>query len=155
MHKDFGDVVPAGAPEYGKQGQTMLVVSRERVGRVFVVQALREHGLHTVVSDNAQQAVRRMNSGQCPIAGIVIVGDLSDGTAESYQRWLRTQGHHALPLVSIGSAVADNDAFARSVDPREWLTSSAEVLHSLGLIDRRSAARTPGAAPADAAPTAA
>src|SRR5690349_16749416 len=109
MHKEFGDVDPAVAPEYGKQGQTVLVVSRERVGRVFVVQELRAHGLHTVVSDNAQQAVRRMNSGQCPIAAIVIVGDLSDGTAESYQRWLRSQGHHALPLISIGSAVADND----------------------------------------------
>lgn len=146
MHKDIGDVVPAETPEYGKQGHTVLVVSRERVGRVFVVQELRAHGLHTVISDNAQQAVRRMNSGQCPIAAIVIVGDLADGTAESYQRWLRNQGHHALPLISIGSTVADNDAFARSVDPREWITSSAEVLHSLGLIDRRAVARTPATA---------
>lgn len=142
MHKDFGDVGAQGSETvYGKQGQTILVVSRERVGRVFVVQELRSHGLHTVVSDNAQQAVRRMNSGQCAIAGIVIVGDLADGTAESYQRWLRSQGHHALPLVSIGSTVADDDAFARSVDPREWASSSTGVLHSLGLIDRRVAAR--------------
>lgn len=146
MHKDVGDVVAAEVPEYGKQGQTILVVSRERVGRVFVVQELRAHGLHTVISDNAQQAVRRMNSGQCPIAGIVIVGDLADGTAESYQRWLRSQGHHDLALISIGSPVGDDDPFARSVDPREWITSSGEVLHSLGLIDRRAVVRTPAAA---------
>lgn len=146
MHGNFDVVDTDVTPTYGKQGQTMLVVSRERVGRVFVVQALRAHGLHTIVSDNAQQAVRRMNSGQSTIAGVVIVGDLADGTAESYQRWLRGQGHHTMPLIGIGTGVGDEDAFARSVDPREWSVASADVLHSLGLIDRRASVRPSAAA---------
>lgn len=157
MHNslDVAETGGQGIQRYGKYGQTVLVVSGERVGRVFVVQALREHGLHTVISDNAQQAVRRLSSEQSRIAGIVIVGDLPDGTAESYQRWLRRQGHHTMPVIAVGTQVGDDDAFARSVDTREWLASCTEVLHSLGLVDRRRAPRTATAAVAASAAVAA
>ncbi|MEH3053325.1 MAG: hypothetical protein PGN13_04845 [Patulibacter minatonensis] len=118
---------------------TILVVSRERVGRVFVIQALREHGLLTVVSDTAGQAVRRIAGDQGRIAAIFIVGDLADGTAESYQRWLRTNGHATMPLIAIGAELEEQDPFGRAIDPRDWLVDAAGHLLDLQLVTRELA----------------
>ena len=142
MRSNLNVVEPAGpAPASGDGFRpTVLVVSRERVGRVFVVHRLRDLGLGTVISDNAQQAVRRMNSGQGRIAGIVIVGDLADGTAESYGRWLRAHGHTDLPLIGVGTDVDADDPRAHSIDPREWWDGAADLLAQVGLFPSPAAA---------------
>lgn len=129
-----GDSAVPALDEHGRPA-TVLVVSRERVGRVFAVQRLREHGLLTVVSDTAGQAVRRIESGHGRIAAVFVVGELADGTVEAYQRWLRGHGHSDLPLIAVGGEVDPADPFARSIDPRHWFTASADQLVDLGLLE--------------------
>ncbi|MDQ8046555.1 MAG: hypothetical protein REI11_18265 [Patulibacter sp.] len=114
-----GPAAPApatGAP----QRPMLLVVSQERFGRAMAVRRLRSNGFYTVLADDAAQAVRRLSSVHQPIDGVVVVGTLSDATADSLRRWMREHGHPDLAMVAIGTELEADDPWAHEVAIEDW-----------------------------------
>jgi DNA-binding response OmpR family regulator len=97
----------------------LLVVSEERFGRAMAVRRLRSNGFYTVLAGDAAQAIRRLSSPHQPIDGVVVVGTLGDGNADSLRRWMREHGHPDLAIVAIGAELSA-DAWAHEVAIEDW-----------------------------------